>query len=103
MNANVCLSSTQRGKIKNKVLKLSATVQMLTVQQAQGLNVTAKLEEETTKLNKNIAQDEAQAGNPSTAVEFDANTADPDATAVEKDDALATEAGDIIKASGGVF
>ncbi|KAH7089238.1 hypothetical protein FB567DRAFT_328604 [Paraphoma chrysanthemicola] len=62
----------QAGKIKNKVLKLMATVIKLEAQQAQGADVAAKLEEETTKLNNNIATDKENAGNPSTAVPFDA-------------------------------
>lgn len=62
----------QNGKIKNKVLKLMATVIKLEAQQAQGQDVAAKLAEETTKLNNNIATDEANAGQPSTAVPFDA-------------------------------
>lgn len=61
----------QRGKIKNKVLKLTATVLRLQVEQAQGGNVTAKLTTEQGKLDKNIGQDEDEAGNPSTAVSFD--------------------------------
>ncbi|KAH7061966.1 hypothetical protein BKA63DRAFT_192323 [Paraphoma chrysanthemicola] len=64
--------AVQAGKIKNKVLKLMATVIKLEAQQAQGADVAAKLEEETTKLNNNIATDVANAGNPSTAVPFDA-------------------------------
>lgn len=62
----------QRGKIKNKVLKLTATVLGLGAQQAQGKDVADKLATEQGKLDKNIAQDEAEAGNPSTAVPFDA-------------------------------
>lgn len=72
---------------------------MLTAQEAQGQNVTAKLAEETTKLNKNIAEDTAEAGKLSTAAQFDANTSDPEATAVAKDDALATKVSDIVEAS----
>ena len=49
-----------------------ATVIKLEAQQAQGTDVTAKLEEETTKLDNNIATDKANAGQESTAVPFDA-------------------------------
>ncbi|KXH40354.1 hypothetical protein CSAL01_04455 [Colletotrichum salicis] len=95
----------QRAKIQNKVLKLTATVMSLQAQQAQGKNVTAKLDEETKKLNKNIADDVANAGKPATALKFNASTDNPAATEVPKDDALATKAGDVvdqsIKAAGG--
>ncbi|KAK7420797.1 hypothetical protein QQX98_002601 [Neonectria punicea] len=64
----------QRGKIKNKVLKLTATVLKLQAQQAQGEDVTAKLEEENKKLSNNIAQDEEAAGQASTFLSFDAST-----------------------------
>ena len=60
----------QRGKIKNKVLKLTATVLKLQAQQAQGQDVADKLEEEQTKLNNNIQQDEDEAGNESTVLSF---------------------------------
>jgi hypothetical protein len=62
----------QNGKIKNKVLKLMATVIKLEAQQAQGEDVAAKLAEETKKLDNNIATDKANAGQASTAVPFDA-------------------------------
>ncbi|KXH47698.1 hypothetical protein CSIM01_11344 [Colletotrichum simmondsii] len=95
----------QRAKIQNKVLKLTATVMGLQAQQAQGKNVTAKLDEETKKLNKNIADDVANAGKPATALKFNASTDNPAATEVPKDDATATKAGDVvdqsIKAAGG--
>ncbi|KAI1111040.1 small secreted protein [Nemania sp. NC0429] len=64
----------QRGKIKNKVLKLTAAVLKLQAQAAQGKDVQDKLEEEQTKLNNNIQQDEDEAGNPSTFLSFDATT-----------------------------
>ncbi|KAF5022708.1 hypothetical protein F66182_5256 [Fusarium sp. NRRL 66182] len=64
----------QRGKIKNKVLKLTATVLKLEAQQAQGEDVADKLEEENTKLQNNISQDEEAAGQASTFLSFDANT-----------------------------
>ncbi|KAH3905213.1 hypothetical protein HBI56_172900 [Parastagonospora nodorum] len=64
--------AAQNGKIKNKVLKLMATVIKLEAQQAQGEDVAAKLAEETKKLDNNIATDKANAGQASTAVPFDA-------------------------------
>ncbi|KAH8902474.1 hypothetical protein BR93DRAFT_962319 [Coniochaeta sp. PMI_546] len=64
----------QRGKIKNKVLKLTATVLKLQAQEAQGQNVASKLATEQKKLNNNIALDEDAAGLPSTALSFDATT-----------------------------
>lgn len=60
------------GKTKNKVLKLMATKIELEAKQAQGEDVAAKLEEELKKLNNNIATDQKNAGNPSTALPFDA-------------------------------
>ncbi|KAJ4352536.1 uncharacterized protein N0V89_007885 [Didymosphaeria variabile] len=62
----------ENGKIKNKVLKLEATILKLQAQQAQGEDVADKLAEEQTKLDNNIAQDVAAAGQASTALEFDA-------------------------------
>ncbi|CAG5163499.1 uncharacterized protein ALTATR162_LOCUS6486 [Alternaria atra] len=63
----------QNGKIKNKVLKLMATVIKLQAQQAQGDDSVAdKLAEEMTKLNNNIKQDTAAAGQVSIAEPFDA-------------------------------
>lgn len=47
----------------------------LEAQQAQGEDVADKLAEEQTKLDKNIAEDEAEAGNASTAVPFDGDIA----------------------------
>ncbi|KZM19401.1 uncharacterized protein EKO05_0009051 [Ascochyta rabiei] len=61
------------GKIKNKVLKLMATKIELEAKQAQGEDVAAKLEDETKKLNNNIATDKESAGKPSTALPFDAS------------------------------
>ncbi|KAF2829509.1 hypothetical protein CC86DRAFT_286972 [Ophiobolus disseminans] len=63
--------AAQAGKIKNKVLKLMATVIKLEAQQAQGEDVAAKLATEQTKLDNNIATDKASAGQPSTAVPFE--------------------------------
>ncbi|EPE04346.1 small secreted protein [Ophiostoma piceae UAMH 11346] len=65
----------QRGKIKNKVLKLEATVLKLQAQAAQGQNVASKLATEQKKLAKNIATDVESAGLASTALQFDATTA----------------------------
>ncbi|PVH96952.1 hypothetical protein DM02DRAFT_658752 [Periconia macrospinosa] len=62
----------QAGKIKNKVLKLTATKLQLEAKQAQGEDVAAKLAEELKKLNNNIATDKASAGQASTALPFDA-------------------------------
>ncbi|KAH6876434.1 small secreted protein [Thelonectria olida] len=64
----------QRGKIKNKVLKLTATILKLQAQQAQGEDVADKLDEENTKLQNNISQDEDAAGQESTFLSFDATT-----------------------------
>ncbi|OTB02942.1 hypothetical protein M426DRAFT_24173 [Hypoxylon sp. CI-4A] len=64
----------QRGKIKNKVLKLEATILKLKVQQAQGEDVADKMAEEQKKLDNNIKQDEDEAGNESTFLSFDAET-----------------------------
>lgn len=64
----------QRGKIKNKVLKLTATVLKLQAQAAQGEDVSDKLAEEMKKLNNNIQQDEDEAGRESTFLSFDATT-----------------------------
>ncbi|KAI1314125.1 small secreted protein [Xylaria venustula] len=64
----------QRGKIKNKVLKLTASVLKLKAQVAQGKDVQDDLDEEQTKLNTNIKTDEDEAGNESTALDFDATT-----------------------------
>ena len=63
------------GKIKNKVLKLTATSLELQIKAAQGEDTSAKLAAETKKLNNNIALDTEAAGQPSTALTFDATTA----------------------------
>ncbi|XXH02938.1 hypothetical protein Hte_009328 [Hypoxylon texense] len=65
----------QRGKIKNKVLKLEATILRLMIQQAQGEDVSADMATESKKLQNNIQQDEDEAGNASTFLSFDATTA----------------------------
>lgn len=67
------LTLHQNGKIKNKVLKLTATVIKLQAQQAQGQDVAAQLAEETKKLNTNIGLDTAAAGQVSIAEPFNAN------------------------------
>lgn len=65
----------QRGKIQNKVLKLTATVLKLQIQQAQGKDdVADKLAQEQTKLTNNIGQDKAAAGLPATFLPFNAST-----------------------------
>ena len=64
----------QRGKIKNKVLKLEATMIRLMIEQAQGEDVADDIEAELKKLNNNIKQDEEEAGKPSTFLSFDATT-----------------------------
>jgi hypothetical protein len=63
------------GKIKNKVLKLTATSLELQIKAAQGEDTAAKLADETKKLNNNIALDKKAAGQPSTKLAFDATTA----------------------------
>ncbi|OLN86841.1 hypothetical protein CCHL11_04597 [Colletotrichum chlorophyti] len=65
----------QRAKIKNKVLKLTATMLKLQAQQAQGEDVAEKMATEQKKLDNNIKQDEAEAGKASTELQFDASTA----------------------------
>ncbi|KAI0204344.1 small secreted protein [Astrocystis sublimbata] len=64
----------QRGKIKNKVLKITATILKLMVQAAQGGDVEERLGEEQAKLNNNVQQDENEAGKMSTFLSFDAAT-----------------------------
>lgn len=64
----------QIGKIKNKVLKLKATLLLLGVKQAQGEDVAADIAAETKKFNNNIQQDKAQAGKASTKLAFSAST-----------------------------
>ncbi|KAK3398011.1 hypothetical protein B0T20DRAFT_238154 [Sordaria brevicollis] len=61
----------QVGKIKNKVLKLKLFNLAMQIEQAQGKkDNSAKIAEETKKLNKNIELDKAAAGQKSTAVNF---------------------------------
>jgi hypothetical protein len=64
----------QNGKIKNKVLKLTATSLELQIRAAQGEDTSAALATETKKLNNNIALGEKAAGQPSTKLAFDATT-----------------------------
>ncbi|KAK2599777.1 hypothetical protein N8I77_011502 [Diaporthe amygdali] len=88
-----------RGKIKNKVLKLTATTMKLAIEDAQGQDVAAEMAEEQAKLDKNIADDAAEAGAASTDVQFDASTDNPDASEVAKDDALADQASAVLDQS----
>ena len=61
----------QVGKIKNKVLKLELEVLVLQIQQVQsGKDNSAKIAEETTKLNNNIKLDQDAAGQKSQSVDF---------------------------------
>ncbi|KAL2889767.1 hypothetical protein HOO65_020309 [Ceratocystis lukuohia] len=64
----------QNGKIKNKVMKLELQVLLADIEigkngDADG-SVAAKRTQELTKLNKNVALDEKNAGAASTAVDF---------------------------------
>ncbi|KAK4944558.1 hypothetical protein LTR10_015992 [Elasticomyces elasticus] len=63
-------TALQNGKIKNKVLKLQLEVLGLQIQAAQGDSDASqdKIDEETTKLNSNIALDTAAAGQDSVGV-----------------------------------
>ncbi|KFY27244.1 hypothetical protein V493_03606 [Pseudogymnoascus sp. VKM F-4281 (FW-2241)] len=68
-------TAIQNGKIKNKVLKLSAAVLALQIEEAQGDDsVASKLEEEQKKLAKNVALDVEAAGQDSTAISFDGSS-----------------------------
>jgi hypothetical protein len=67
-------TALQNGKIKNKVLKLTATSLELQIKAAQGEDTTDKLATETKKLNNNIALDVKAAGQESTKLAFDATT-----------------------------
>ncbi len=61
----------QRGKIKNKVLKLKLEVLVLQIQAAQGGSKNAaKISEEQGKLNSNIKLDQGQKGGASQSVDF---------------------------------
>lgn len=61
-------TALQNGKIKNKVLKLQLEVLALQIEAAQGDADQEKIDEETTKLNKNVALDEEAAGQESVGV-----------------------------------
>ncbi|ETI26283.1 hypothetical protein G647_03060 [Cladophialophora carrionii CBS 160.54] len=61
-------TALQNGKIKNKVLKLQLEVLALQIEAAQGDADQDKIDEEMTKLNNNIALDEAAAGEDSVGV-----------------------------------
>ncbi|KAH7026700.1 uncharacterized protein B0I36DRAFT_352530 [Microdochium trichocladiopsis] len=67
-------AALQAGKIKNKVLKLKATLLLLSIKEAQGEDVAADIAAETKKFNNNIKQDQDAAGDPSTFLPFDAST-----------------------------
>ena len=84
LNVGSCyqfIRNKQRGKIKNKVLKLQATVLKLQAQAAQGAGDAAKLAEETKKLANNVALDKAQAGKASTKLSFAGSIGSGTATA----------------------
>lgn len=66
-------NAIQNGKIKNKVLKLTAEVLAIQVKAAQGGD-DSDLASEQKKLATNIATDVKAAGEPSTAVPFDATS-----------------------------
>jgi len=63
-------TALQNGKIKNKVLKLQLEVMDLMISQARGSDNAAKITEEQTKLNNNIATDKKNAGATSQSVAF---------------------------------
>ncbi|KAK3496904.1 uncharacterized protein B0T23DRAFT_426079 [Neurospora hispaniola] len=64
-------AALQVGKIKNKVLKLKLFTLAMQIEQAKGgKDNSAKIAEETKKLNKNIELDKAAAGQKSTSVNF---------------------------------
>ncbi|KAK4251923.1 hypothetical protein VTI28DRAFT_1563 [Corynascus sepedonium] len=60
----------QNGKIKNKVLKLQLQVMALEIEAAQGKDTADKLAEKLKKLDKNVKEDQAAAGQPSQSVNF---------------------------------
>ncbi|KAF7551617.1 hypothetical protein G7Z17_g4870 [Cylindrodendrum hubeiense] len=66
----------QTGKIKNKVLKLELQVLALQIELAQGNGDQAKIDEEQTKLDKNVATDQEGAGDQSQSINF-AGTSQP--------------------------
>jgi len=68
-------TALQNGKIKNKVLKLTAEVLADKIKAAQGdSSATADAAAEQVKLTNNIKLDTAAAGQASTAVSFDATS-----------------------------
>jgi hypothetical protein len=69
-NTDMC---KQNGKIKNKVLKLTAEVLGIQIDAAQG-GSGSDLAAEQTKLANNIKLDTAAAGQASTAVDFTATS-----------------------------
>jgi hypothetical protein len=70
VETNIC---EQNGKIKNKVLKLTAEVLGIQVEAVQG-GSSSDLAAEQTKLANNIKLDTAASGQASTAVDFTATT-----------------------------
>ncbi|KAK1599623.1 uncharacterized protein LY79DRAFT_575282 [Colletotrichum navitas] len=84
-SVNKTANQAERGRLRR-----------LQAEQAQGKNVTAQLEEETKKLEKSVADDVANAGEPATALKFDASIDNPAASEVPKYDAVAAKAGDVI-------
>ncbi|KAH6650796.1 hypothetical protein F5144DRAFT_60645 [Chaetomium tenue] len=60
----------QAGKIKNKVLKLQLQVLALQIEAAQGKDTAEKLAKQQKKLDKNVKEDEAAAGQTSASVDF---------------------------------
>ncbi|PAV19189.1 small secreted [Pyrrhoderma noxium] len=80
----------QVGKIKNKVLKLTGEVQVLNIQVAQAKasgddtsDLESKLQEEQTKLSKNIATDVASAGQASEGVTGGSSASSASASAAD--------------------
>ncbi|KAK4168562.1 hypothetical protein QBC43DRAFT_330462 [Cladorrhinum sp. PSN259] len=63
-------AALQRGKIKNKVLKLQLQVMALTIEAAQGKDTATKLAAQQKKLAKNIELDKEATGLASTAINF---------------------------------
>jgi hypothetical protein len=57
------------------VLKLQLEILALQIEQAQGEDNQAKIDEETTKLNNNVATDKKAVGQPSQSVDFNGTSA----------------------------
>ncbi|WVW79377.1 hypothetical protein I302_101345 [Kwoniella bestiolae CBS 10118] len=90
----------QVGKIKNKVLKLTAFSQVLNIKIAQGDDASVtKLEEEQGKLTKNIATDEASAGEASQAAVGGGGASNAAADTADEDDAAADDTADEVDAA----